>query len=118
MPRRPAFSFDSLPLLDIRSYGHAGQSHGELTPAQIEYISRTVHRAPEVMVKVLNQGARSLKAVAGHINYLARNGEVDIETDDGQRLKGAGVAEALIDDWDLDLDELRPTFGPRPSPSA
>jgi hypothetical protein len=40
---------------------------------------------------------------------------VEIETDDGQRLKGEGVAEAVIDDWDLDLEELRPTFVPRPS---
>jgi Relaxase/Mobilisation nuclease domain len=115
---RPSFSVDRSPLLDIRSYGRGGQSSSELTPEQIEYIRRTVHRAPEVMVKVLNQGARNLKAVAGHFNYLARNGDVEIETDDGQRLKGDGVAEAVIDDWDLDLEELRPTFEPRPSPTG
>lgn len=114
MPRRP-FSLGRPPLLDIGSYGRAGQSHGELSPAQIEYIRRTVHRAPEVMVKVLNQGAANLKAVAGHLNYLARNGEVEIETDDGQHLKGKGVAEGLIENWDLDLEEVAPGFEPRPT---
>jgi len=107
------------PLLDIHTYGRAASSREQdFTPAQIEYIRRTVHRAPEVMVKVLSRGGQDLKAVARHLNYLSRNGEVDIETDDGRHLKGEGIEQALIEDWDLDLDQLRPgvDLKPRPSP--
>jgi hypothetical protein len=39
--------------------------------------------------------------------YLNRGGEVEIETDDGQRLSGKGVEKELVDDWDLDLEEHR-----------
>jgi hypothetical protein len=111
------------PLLDLRSYGRIPPSQAEeLTPAQIDYIRRTVHRAPEVMVKVLSRGGQDLKAVARHFSYLSRNGEVEIETDDGRHLKGKGIEEALIEDWDLDLDQarcavdLKPRASHRPAP--
>jgi len=65
------------------------------------------------MIKMLNQGGRSLGSVARHLNYLDRNGELKIETDDGEALKGKGAAKELIDDWDLKLDELRPTAASR-----
>jgi type IV secretory pathway VirD2 relaxase len=113
----------SPPLLDIHTYGRPALSRTQdFTPAQIEYIRPTVHRAPEVMVKVLSRGGQNLKAVARHLNYLSRDGEVEIETDDGRHLKGEGTEEALIEDWDLDLDQVRPSVdlkpraSPRPAP--
>jgi hypothetical protein len=99
------------PLLDILRYARRGPGQREaFSPAQIEYIARTVRRAPEVMVKVLTQGGQGLKAVARHCAYLARDGEVEIESDDGRRLKGQGVERALLEDWDLDLEQVRPTI--------
>jgi hypothetical protein len=96
--------------LDIGSYARYGPGrHDRLSPAQIEVIARTVHRAPEVMVKVLNRGGQNLGAVARHLNYLTRKGELEIETDEGERLKGQEAEAELLDDWDLDLDEERRT---------
>jgi hypothetical protein len=101
--------------LDIGSYARQGPGRRDrLSPAEIQVIARTVHRTPEVMVKVLNRGGHDLGAVARHLNYLDRDGEVEIETDDGERLKGNGVEEVLIDDWDLDLDEERRTADLKP----
>jgi len=54
-------------------------------------------------------GGRDLKAVGQHLNYLSRDGEVEIETDDGRRLSGQGVEQELLEDWDLDLEEARRT---------
>jgi hypothetical protein len=94
--------------LDIWSYARQGPGRRDrLSPAEIQVIARTVHRTPEVMVKVLNRGGHDLGAVGRHINYLDRDGEVEIETDDGERLKGKGIEKVLIDDWDLDLDDER-----------
>jgi hypothetical protein len=59
------------------------------------------------MVKVLSRGGQDLKAVGRHLGYLNRGGEVDIETDDGQRLSVKGVEKELLEDWDLDLEEHR-----------
>jgi hypothetical protein len=61
------------------------------------------------MIKMLNRGGSSLGAVARHLEYLDRGGELEIERDDGEPLQGKGAAKALIDDWDLDLDQKRPT---------
>ena len=100
----------SAPLLDIASYARRGPARRDrLSPAQVEYVARTVRRAPEVMIKVLTQGAKDLKGVARHINYLTRKGELDIETDHARPLEGKDSAKDLLDDWDLALDELRPT---------
>lgn len=53
------------PLLNVASYGRHGPGHWPLTKAQIEHISRTVRRVPEVIVKV-SGGARSVRGVGAH----------------------------------------------------
>ncbi|MHB8815498.1 MAG: relaxase/mobilization nuclease domain-containing protein [Steroidobacteraceae bacterium] len=68
------------------------------------------------MVKVLTRGGQDLGAVRRHLEYLDRKGELDIETDDGQRLSGKGVERDLLENWDLDVEEDRrkTTIDPRP----
>jgi Relaxase/Mobilisation nuclease domain len=96
------------PLLNIASYARGGSRAADLlTPAQIDHIRLTVNRAPAVMVKVLSQGSSNLKAVGHHFDYIGRQGELALESDEGQVLTGR-VGEELIDDWGLDIDELRP----------
>jgi hypothetical protein len=96
------------PLLDIVSLGRGGprESGGELTPAQVEQIRRTVRRAPEAVVKVLPRASNDLKAVGKHLDYIGRNGKLELETDDGDRLSGR-IGRDLLDDWDLDIDDVR-----------
>lgn len=107
MPRRP-ISLEGRPLLDIASYARRGPGwRDRLSPEEIEHISLTVHRTPEVMVKVLTRGGQDIGGVRRHFEYLNRKGKLEIETDDGQRLAGKGVERELIDDWDLDIEEDR-----------
>lgn len=116
MPIRLIDLRDAKPLLDVASYARRGPGRRDhLSQAEIELIDRTVRRVPEVMVKVLSRGGQDLKAVGRHIAYLNRGGEVEIETDDGQRLSGGGVEKVLLEDWDLDLEAHRRTneLGPR-----
>lgn len=94
--------------LDIGSYGRRGPGRCErLSPGQVEFIARTVRRVPEVMVKMFNKGGNDIGAVARHLKYLDRDGELEIETDEGEGLKGKEVEKELIEDWDLDLEEKR-----------
>jgi hypothetical protein len=116
MPRR-LIEFEGRPLLDIRSLARRGPGRRDhLSLAEIELISLTAHRTPEVMVKVLTRGGQDLGAVRRHLEYLDRKGELDIETDDGQKLAGKGVERDLLEDWDLDIEEdrRRTTLDPRP----
>ena len=68
---------------------------------------RALSRTPEVVVKVLTRGGQSLKAVRAHLAYLNRGGELEIETDDGERLAGDDVERQLLNDWDLDMEAER-----------
>ena len=96
------------PPFDLLSYARPGPGRRDrLTRAQLQQIARTVGRTPEVMVKVLSHGASDLGAVRRHLKYIGRNGDVHLETDDGQRLRGGHVGRDLIDDWDLELDGQR-----------
>jgi len=102
-------------LLDLRSYARLGPARRDrLTSAQVALIDRTVRRTPEVMVKMLNQGGTNLAAARRHIQYLDRGGELAIDTDDGEPLKGKGAAQALLEAWDLDLDAKRSTADLKP----
>ena len=111
MPRRlvrlPA---SAAPLLDLASYARPGPGRRDRIPlAQREHIVRTIRRAPEVMVKVLSKGGQDLRAIRRHIDYLRLRdeGELAIETDQGERVTGEGAAKSLLEDWDLDLEEHR-----------
>lgn len=90
------------PLLDLAGYARRGPGRdARLSAPQIEHIARTVGRAPEVMVKV-SGGGKSRGASVAHLRYIDRNGELDVETDSGDILKGSEVAGDLAADWDLD----------------
>jgi hypothetical protein len=95
------------PLLNIASYARGGpRAADRLTPSQIEQIRLTVNRAPEAVVKVLPRSSNDLKAVGKHIDYIGRRGNLGLESDDGEKLQGR-VADALLEDWDLDVDDVR-----------
>lgn len=97
------------PLLDIGSYARRSPQErlAQLTPTQVEQIRRTVTRTPEVMVKVTGGGANSSGGVKAHFSYISRRGELEIETDDGERLNGREAGLRLLNDWDLDLEQDR-----------
>jgi hypothetical protein len=59
------------------------------------------------MVKVLTHGGQDLKSVQRHLAYLNRKGELNIETDEGERMTGKGIEKELLEDCDLDLEEDR-----------
>ncbi len=121
MPR-PLISRDrGEPLLDLFGFARPGSGRrARLPPEEIDLISRTVSRTPEVIVKVMTRGGQDLGAVRRHLAYLNRGGELELETDDGRELAGAGSETALVNDWDLDLEEhrrraeLRPGWDRRP----
>jgi hypothetical protein len=89
-------------LLDIVSLAKKGPGRRESwSREERELIHRTMRGSPEVMVKVLSQGAGTAKAVAKHMAYLSRRGELELETDDGQRVQGKAAEKDLLDDWEI-----------------
>src|SRR5438132_673633 len=92
MPKRVVDLREQRALLDIASYGRRGPGHRPLTRAEVEHVSRTARRVPEVMIKV-SGGARSLRGVRAHLDYIGREGEGVVETDDGAQLHEKGFGK-------------------------
>jgi Relaxase/Mobilisation nuclease domain len=95
------------PLLDIVSLSRRGPN-GRLTPEEVALVVRTLRRTPEVMVKV-SGGASSSAGALAHLKYIDRRGDLEMETDDGSRLQGAGAERSVIEDWELDVLAARST---------
>jgi hypothetical protein len=90
-------------LFEIASYGRGGpEMPGRFSLAQIAHISRTIRRTPEVMLKVTG-GGKSRGAVAAHFGYISRRGDLEIETDEGERIKRPELHKRLLDSWHLEL---------------
>jgi len=115
MPKR-LIEIHGTPILDLTSYARPGPGRRDrLSAAEIDHITRTARRVPEVVVKVLTHGRQDLKGVQRHLDYLGRKGDLSIETDEGERIQGRGVGKDLLEDWDLEIDEYRrrAALGPR-----
>jgi hypothetical protein len=94
---------DGPPLFDIVSHGWVAPGMpGRFSRAQIDQIARTVRHIPEVMVKVTGGGTRS-GAVAAHFAYISRQGSLEIETDEGERIGRREEQKRLLEDWHLEL---------------
>jgi Relaxase/Mobilisation nuclease domain len=94
-------------LLDIGSYGRRAPGQPRtLVAAEVAYALRTARGAPEVVVKV-SGGARTARGVGDHLDYIGRDGEQEIEMDDGRRIRERGFERHIIEDWDLDLEERK-----------
>ena len=91
------------PFLDLFTHARPGPRApgGAFSASQIEQIRRTVRRAPEVMVKVTG-GGRRIGSVAAHLAYISHQGELDLDTDEGQRVSREGQKE-LLRSWHLEL---------------
>lgn len=61
-------------------------------------MSNVSSRAPEVMVKVTGF-TKGGKHMMSHLDYISRNGKVDIETETGEVLKGKNSVRAMQKDW-------------------
>lgn len=57
---------------------------------------------PEVMVKIpkrVSNQSNGLRGVRNHLDYVSRNGEITLETQDGEKLEGKKAVNGLINDW-------------------
>jgi hypothetical protein len=73
----------------------AGGSGGAAVHARL---ARIVDRVPEVMVKVTGR-TRDPSHLHAHLDYISRNGALDVEDRDGARLEGRAAVKELADDW-------------------
>lgn len=61
-------------------------------------LARVASRAPEVMVKVTGR-TRDPGHLRTHLDYISRNGELEVEDRDGGLITGRPAVKELADDW-------------------
>lgn len=61
-------------------------------------LTRIVNRAPEVMVKVTGR-TRDPGHLRAHLDYISRNGELEMEDRDGAVVAGRPAVKELAEDW-------------------
>ncbi|MBN3804343.1 relaxase/mobilization nuclease domain-containing protein [Paraburkholderia sp. Ac-20336] len=66
-------------------------------------LARTLRRIPEVMVKITNKAAsaQGIGAVRRHLRYISRNGRVELEDQNGDRIAGKDALRDLMKTWEL-----------------
>lgn len=66
-------------------------------------IARTLRRTPEVMVKITNKAAsaQGMSAVRRHLRYISRNGRIELEDQNGERIAGKDALRDLTKTWEL-----------------
>ncbi|PLZ00429.1 hypothetical protein CY652_21425 [Burkholderia sp. WAC0059] len=66
-----------------------------------EQIARTVRQVPEVMVKITNRkgGRNGMGAIRAHLDYISRNGQVELEDQDGNLIAGRPAVRDLAQMW-------------------
>jgi hypothetical protein len=101
MPRRVIELEKGHPLLNIATYARRGPG-ARLSPQEVELISYTARRTPEVIVKV-SGGATSSQGALAHLKYIDRRGRLEVESDQGEVIRASDAENSLISDWDLDL---------------
>lgn len=61
-------------------------------------LSATVRKAPEVMVKI-SGGGKDMRSIKAHFDYISRNGDVELEDEQGRVHQGKEDVRSVRDDW-------------------
>ena len=75
-----------------------GDMHQRADAIRKRIEATVVKRAPQVMVKVTG-GGRGMLAIAAHFRYISKNGRLDIETEQGDTVRGKSAVHELGEDW-------------------
>lgn len=67
-------------------------------PATREKVARTAKKTPEVMVKI-SGGGKNMARIKAHMDYISRNGEVEIEDENGDLHQGKEAVRDVRDAW-------------------
>ncbi|MHC8297720.1 relaxase/mobilization nuclease domain-containing protein [Pseudomonas sp. LB3P58] len=84
---------------NVRSGGSTKVATKASGPATREKVALTVKKTPEVMVKV-SGGGKNMQHIKAHMDYISRNGDVDIEDENGDVHLGKDAVRDIADSWE------------------
>lgn len=71
-------------------------------------IARTTQRSPEVMVKITSKknAGKGMVTIRNHLDYISRNGKVQLEDHEGRLLNGKADVTDIKKDWAAEIPEI------------
>lgn len=78
--------------------GAVGQGGGRSAKEIRSKLGSVAKRAPEVMVKI-SGGGRGMKQIKDHLDYISRNGQIELEDENGDQLEGREDLRKLRAEW-------------------
>ena len=71
-------------------------------------IARTTQLSPEVMVKITskNNAGKGMMTIRNHLDYISRNGKVQLEDHEGRLLNDRADVNDIKKDWAADIPEI------------
>src|ERR1017187_5717703 len=83
----------------LREPKRRGGQGGKLKADEVRQKLRdTLNKVPEVTVKITSSG-KSIKQIKDHLDYISRNGEKELEDQDGKLIDGREAVRDLRDAW-------------------
>lgn len=76
-------------------------------PTTRERLVRTLNKTPEVVVKITG-GGKNMRQIETHMRYISREGEVEIEDENGDRHRGIDEVLEVRDGWAKGKIGIRP----------
>lgn len=84
-------------------YFGKGRPSKPLKPGSgVANLTAAAKKHPEVMVKIPKRasgGSKGMRGVRNHLDYISRNGKIQIETQDGEKLNGKKAVHQMVNDW-------------------
>ena len=96
---------------------HAGTGGRLRTPAaRAQFVRQKlrdlVRRTPQVLVK-LTSAPKGMRGISNNLRYISRDGQLDIEDQDGQLIHGKDAVQDLKDEWRDGGEPIPPTSSMR-----
>lgn len=83
---------------NVRSGSSGARTGPELKPAGREKLIATLTKKPEVMVKI-SGGGKDMRRIKAHMDYISRDGEIELEDENGMTYRGKDEVRDVRDAW-------------------
>lgn len=97
-PKSVSLGGGNNPNYSLKSFAQTGLKSG----TGLKNLQAATAKKPEVMVKIakhVSQKSKGIKGVENHMKYISRNGELPLETKDGDTIQGNQSIQSLMHHW-------------------
>lgn len=97
-PKRSSLGGGSNPNRNTKPFAKTGLKSG----TGLKNLQAAAAKKPEVMVKIakcVSKNSKGINGVQNHMKYISRNGELPLETRDGDKVQGNQAIQSLMNHW-------------------